>query len=88
MKSIADRLKVGSICFNDVLTHYGIASLPFGGAGFSGIGKIHGIEGLRSFCRVKSIVVNRFDFINEPTWWGRPKIVEKVLNRFAKLLFR
>ena len=54
MKFIADRLKVGAICFNDVMTHYGIADLPFGGMGFSGIGKVQGKEGLRAFSHQKS----------------------------------
>lgn len=81
-------MKTGNVNVNDVMTSYAIVTLPFGGEGISGLGKQHGVEGLRSFCRVKSIVVNRFDFIDEPMWLGRPKIIEKALEKLVKLLFR
>ncbi len=85
---IIKRMKTGNVNINDVMTNYAIPTLPYGGEGISGLGKQHGIEGLRSYCRVKSIVVNRFNFIDEPTWWGRPKIIEKFLEKAVNLLFR
>ena len=85
---IVSSIKTGNVSINDVLTHYGIASLPFGGEGFSGIGKSHGQEGLKAFCRTKSIVANRFNFINEPWWFGRSKFVEDVLKKAVYLLYR
>ena len=42
-----------SLC-RTVLTHYGISDLPFGGFGLSGIGKMHGKEGMRAFSMQKS----------------------------------
>jgi len=86
--SIIKKMKTGNVSINDVLTHYGIASLPFGGEGLSGLGRMHGSEGLRSLSRIKSIVVNRFDFANEPWWFGRHKIVEKILKKAVNLLYR
>ena len=65
IKFISKRIRVGSICINDVLTHYGIADLPFGGLGLSGIGKVHGKEGLRAFSTQKSYLDNRFLFRSE-----------------------
>ena len=38
----------------------GVASLPFGGTGDSGFGRIHGADGLREFARAKSISRQRF----------------------------
>jgi hypothetical protein len=70
------------------MTSYVIPTLPYGGEGISGLGKQHGVEGLRSLCRVKSVAVNRFNFIDEPMWWGRPKIIEKTLEKLVSLLFR
>ena len=81
-------MKTGNVNVNDAMTSYIIPTLPYGGEGISGIGKQHGVEGLRSFCRVKSVVVNRFNFIDEIGWWGRPKIVERVLEKLVNLLFR
>ncbi len=85
---IISRMKTGNVNVNDAMTSYIIPTLPYGGEGISGIGKQHGVEGLRSFCRVKSVVVNRFNFIDEIGWWGRPKIVERVLEKLVNLLFR
>ena len=86
--NIIKKLKIGTVSINDVLTHYGIASLPFGGEGLSGIGRMHGKEGLRSLSRTKSIVINRFNFINEIWWIGRSKKIEKLLNKAIDFLFK
>ena len=63
ISSIVRNIKTGNMSINDVFSHYGIASLPFGGEGISGLGRLHGKEGLRSFCRTKSIVENKYNFI-------------------------
>ena len=88
INSIIKRMKTGNVNINDVMTSYAIPSLPYGGEGISGLGKQHGIEGLRSYCRVKSIVENRFNFIDEPMWLGRPKFVESFLEKIVNFLFR
>ena len=87
IQSIVKKIKSGNVSINDVMSHYGIASLPFGGEGLSGTGKIHGKEGLRSLCRTKSIVVNRLDFIKEPWWFGRSKSVEKILDKVVNYIY-
>ena len=86
--NIVKKLKIGTVSINDVLTHYGIASIPFGGEGLSGIGRMHGKEGLRSLSRTKSIVINRFNFINEIWWIGRSKKIENLLNKAIDILFK
>ena len=86
--NIIKNIKTGNVSINDVLTHYGIASIPFGGEGLSGVGRMHGKEGLRSLCRIKSVVENRFNFINEMWWFGRSKKIEFLLDKAIKLLYR
>ena len=88
INSIIKRMKTGNVNINDAMTSYAIPSLPYGGEGISGLGKQHGIEGLRSYCRVKSVVENRFNFIDEPMWLGRPKFVELFLEKVVNFLFR
>ena len=85
---IASKIKTGNISINDVLTHYGIASLPFGGVGFSGIGKIHGIEGLRSFCRVKSYTINRFNWFNDPWWFNRRENLYNFIKKTINFIYK
>ncbi|MBK1784799.1 aldehyde dehydrogenase family protein [Prauserella cavernicola] len=57
---LARRLRTGQTAINAPLSFAGIASLPFGGLGDSGFGRIHGPEGLREFARPKAIARQRF----------------------------
>jgi succinate-semialdehyde dehydrogenase/glutarate-semialdehyde dehydrogenase len=56
---IARRLRSGMVAVNGALTFSGMGTLPFGGVGDSGFGRIHGEDGLREFARAKSITVRR-----------------------------
>ena len=88
IKRILKKLKIGNVSINDVITHYGIASLPFGGERLSGSGRLHGKEGLRSLCRTKSVVENRFSFLSDPWWFSRSKKIEKILKKVSRALYR
>ncbi|MFD6069398.1 aldehyde dehydrogenase family protein [Amycolatopsis lurida] len=57
---LAGRLRTGMTSINAPLSFAGIASLPFGGVGDSGFGRIHGPEGLREFARPKAVARQRF----------------------------
>jgi acyl-CoA reductase-like NAD-dependent aldehyde dehydrogenase len=56
---IARRLRSGMTSINSTLTFAGMSSLPFGGVGDSGFGRIHGADGLREFTRPKAITKRR-----------------------------
>lgn len=57
--ALARRLRSGMTSVNDVLSFAGMSSLPWGGVGASGIGRLRGADGLREFARAKSIVVRQ-----------------------------
>ncbi|MDG4863267.1 aldehyde dehydrogenase family protein, partial [Streptomyces sp. T-3] len=57
---VARRLNSGAVSVNSVLGFAGVPSLPFGGTGDSGFGRIHGAEGLRAFAAARSVTVRRF----------------------------
>lgn len=59
-EALARRIVSGMVTINDYGTGYMIQGLPFGGTKDSGFGRFNGPEGLRAFCRVKSVVTDRF----------------------------
>ncbi|NJC73382.1 aldehyde dehydrogenase family protein [Planosporangium thailandense] len=56
---LARRLRSGMTAVNGALSFAGVPSLPFGGIGDSGFGRIHGEDGLREFARAKAITRRR-----------------------------
>ena len=57
--ALARRLRSGMTAVNSTLTFVGMSTLPFGGVGDSGFGRIHGDDGLREFARSKAITRRR-----------------------------
>ncbi len=55
----AKALKSGMTAINSVISFASVPSLPFGGVGDSGFGRIHGADGLREFARPKAITRQR-----------------------------
>jgi len=60
VRELAERIVSGMTTINTVLAFGSIPSLPFGGVGESGFGRIHGDEGLKEFSRSHGIVEQRF----------------------------
>ncbi|MER7274869.1 aldehyde dehydrogenase family protein [Dactylosporangium sp. NPDC000244] len=58
--ALAAGLRAGAVSVNSVLGYAGVPSLPFGGVGDSGFGRIHGADGLREFSRPRSVTWQRF----------------------------
>lgn len=59
VRRLADGIRAGMTAINAVLAYSAIPSLPFGGVGESGFGRIHGDEGLREFARIKATAEER-----------------------------
>jgi acyl-CoA reductase-like NAD-dependent aldehyde dehydrogenase len=57
---LARLMRTGMTAINSVISFAGVPSLPFGGVGDSGFGRIHGADGLREFSRPKAISRQRF----------------------------
>ena len=58
--AIAERVRSGMSAVNGVISFAAIPSLPFGGVGDSGFGRIHGAEGLKEFTYAKAIARQTF----------------------------
>ncbi|HSK58627.1 MAG TPA: aldehyde dehydrogenase family protein [Actinomycetospora sp.] len=83
---VARRLRCGMVSVNGVIAFAGIPSLPFGGVGDSGFGRIHGVDGLREFTRPLAISERRFRSINVMTF-DRPGWVVTVLARLVSVIY-
>ena len=59
-------LSFGGGCINDVVMHLSNDNLPFGGVGFSGIGRYHGKFGFETFSHQKAVI--------ERATWGEPNL--------------
>ncbi len=86
---LAALIDAGNVCVNDVIISYGVAGLPFGGSKDSGIGRVHGPEGLQEFTNRKSVLVDRGWLKREAWWFPVPKWLQgKATLRFLKLRYR
>ena len=80
---VAERLRVGMTAINGVISFAGVPSLPFGGVGDSGFGRIHGPDGLKEFCYAHAIARQRFKPMMSLTTFEKD---EKVETRLTKLI--
>ena len=84
---IARRLRTGMVAVNSTLSFVGMATLPFGGVGDSGFGRIHGEDGLREFGRAKAITVRRApSLLPAMTFERTPAQVARIVKA-VKLLY-
>lgn len=87
-KRLSDAVEAGNVCINDCIVNYAVASLPFGGVKESGIGRVHGYDGVRSFSNVKSVLANRVTLPREIMWYPSPRWLGGVLKRVLRLRYR
>ena len=83
---IAERLKAGMTAINGVITFAAIPSLPFGGVGDSGFGRIHGPDGLREFTYPHAIARQRFKPVMPLTSFRRTPKHEQQLAQLVTML--
>jgi acyl-CoA reductase-like NAD-dependent aldehyde dehydrogenase len=82
---MARRLRSGMTAVNSVISFAGIPSLPFGGVGDSGFGRIHGADGLREFARPKAVARQRYAAPLSLTTFDRSPKVDQAVGRVLKL---
>ncbi len=86
---LAARVEAGNVCVNDTIVSYAVTGLPFGGVKESGIGRVHGAEGLREFSSSKSILVDRGWFGSRELWWyPLPRSLGSTVIRVMRLRYR
>src|SRR5437763_696263 len=66
---VANQLLAGTVMHNDALYTHAAPETPWGGVKASGLGRVHGMHGLRDLCEVRHVNVERFNF---PAFWLHP----------------
>lgn len=73
VERVADRLRAGMTSINAVIAYAAMGTLPFGGVGESGFGRIHGDEGLLEFVRSKATTTELFPVPGFSMVFGDPE---------------
>lgn len=84
-EKIAAQLQCGMVSINSVFTFAAMGSMPFGGVKDSGMGRIHGPEGLLEFTYPRSVVKPRFNLPLEFTSFKRTAFADKVITTLSRL---
>ncbi len=84
---LARRVKAGMTSVNSVLAFAGMASLPFGGVGDSGFGRIHGADGLKEFTRAKAVARQKFPLPFEVLAFDRPRWLPGLMMKVDDLRY-
>jgi aldehyde dehydrogenase (NAD+) len=86
-RAIGARLRAGMTAVNAVMAFSGIPTLPFGGIGESGFGRIHGDEGIREFTRVKATAEQTFSLPMNMMSFRQPKDITKRITGMISTLY-
>ena len=86
-EQLARRLKAGMVSINGVVAFAAIPSLPFGGIGDSGFGRIHGEDGLREFARPQAVARRKFKPLLNPMSFTRGAGTVRQLLAIVKLRY-
>lgn len=81
----ARRLQCGMVSINSWVMYAGVPELPWGGVRDSGIGRIHGADGLRAFTQPKSVVRQRFRLPVTLTSFDRHPLTGRALAAAMRL---
>jgi aldehyde dehydrogenase (NAD+) len=83
---LASRIRSGMTAVNGVISFAAIPSLPFGGVGDSGFGRIHGPDGLKEFTFAKAIARQRFRPLLALTTFDRTGKTDQQLAQLITML--
>lgn len=83
-RRVASQLSAGSCSVNDVIRNIANPYAAFGGNRLSGYGRYHGPEGLRSFSRMKTIMLASDRRAREINWFPFHSRIRHQLANFIK----
>ncbi len=85
--ALARQMNTGTVTLNNVMVGISQFGVPFGGWNDSGVGsRSGGAEGIRKYCRAKSIVAERVTMKKEPNWYPYSRRKGKILTAAGRFL--
>lgn len=85
---LAEQVRAGCVQVNDVLTGFAIPEAPFGGVKTSGVGRVHGKEGLLAMTETRVVSYERFGaFEKDPTWFPYSNKAYRLALKAGRLMF-
>lgn len=84
---LAGEMRSGMTSVNTYLSYAAVPSLPFGGVGESGFGRIHGADGLKEFTYAHAITDKRFKPMVALMTFKRTQKAERTADRLMKMLY-
>ena len=84
---IANHLNAGTVMINDLLTCFAMPEAPHGGTGLSGIGRTHGLMGMREMVRSKYIDSDALGGIKKVWWYPYGEAFTRQMSAFTEMLF-
>ena len=85
--AVARRLQAGTVSVNDAVINYLALEMPMGGWKESGLGRRHGPDGIRKYCRQQSILVTRFGMRKELHMYPYRAARTRLLRRVVQTLW-
>ncbi|AII04176.1 aldehyde dehydrogenase family protein [Rhodococcus opacus] len=84
--AIATRIRTGAVSVNSYVMYAAVPSLPLGGVGDSGFGRVHGADGLREFTFPRAMTRQRFPSILPLTTFRRTPRIDALVRVLVRLL--
>ena len=84
-RKAAERMEAGAVVLNDSVIAAGLPEVAHGGVKASGIGRIHGIEGVRECTRTRTVVDDRLPWLRQPWWFGYGPATARNLDGYLRL---
>ncbi len=84
---VARQIHAGAVLINDLLTSFGTSEAPHGGVKESGIGRTHGMIGLREMVKPKFIAVERLPKMKQLWWFKYTPELKQQMSGFVDMLF-
>jgi len=84
---IARRIDSGSVCINDLTMTYGVTEAPFGGRKESGVGHVHGRDGIRGYSQALPIIRDRWGGRQAATHYPYSEAKDQGMKKLIRFLF-